>query len=482
MKSHLALVVLLMPATLAGQSTPEPHEGPACDLRKGPPKVDASKRFLVHSDATPFLWLGDTAWELFHRTTREEAELYLETRRKQGFTVIQAVALAELDGLRTPNAYGHRPLVENDPTRPDVRPGAQDDYWDHVDFVVRKAEEKGLVIGLLPTWGDKVFKGTWGTGPEVFTVESGRAYGRFIGGRYKDRTNVIWVLGGDRPPVTAERDHRDVWRAMAAGIKEAGATQLMTYHPGGASSTSQYLHAESWLDFDMIQSGHAAKDIANDDYVTADLLRLPAKPTLDGEPRYEDHPVDWNPTKGWMDDFDTRQAAYWALFAGAFGHTYGCHDIWQLWQPGREKVAWARTPWKSALELPGAWQMLHLRRLLLSRPFTTRVPDPTFVREGLGSGADHLGVSRDQEGRFAFVYVPTGRPVAVKLERMSGKQTRASWFNPRTGEAKVIGDYKAEDRPTFQPTGSVGRGNDWVLVLDDVAAGFPLPGAGVARP
>ena len=476
MKSTLALAVLLLPAAVGAQPSPAPHPGPAWDLAKGAPRVDANRRFLVHADATPFLWLGDTAWQLFHRTTREEAELYLETRRKQGFTVIQAVALAELDGLDTPNSYGHRPLVGNDPSRPDARPGPEDDYWDHVDFVIRRAAEKGLFVGLLPTWGDKVWKATWGKGPEIFTVENAREYGRFIGGRYKAQINVIWILGGDRPPVTANRDYRDIWRSMAAGIKDTGATQLMTYHPWGGTSTSQYLHTESWLDFNMFQSGHGARDIANDDFVTADLLLLPPKPTLDGEPRYEDHPVDWNATKGWMDDFDSRQAAYWAVFAGAFGHTYGCHDIWQFWQPGRDPISRARTPWKTAVELPGAWQILHLRRLLLSRPFATTVADPTFVREGQGFGADRLGVSRDQQGRFAFVYVPTGRRVAVRLEKMRGKITRASWFNPRTGESKVIGEYKAEDRPTFEPGGNVGRGNDWVLVLDDVAAGFPLPG------
>ena len=480
MKRMLPAALVLFPAALAAQAH-IPHAGPSWDLGKGAPRVDGSRRFLVHADGSPFLWLGDTAWELFHRTTRDDAEHYLETRRRQGFTVIQAVVLAEMDGLETPSANGHRPLVANDPARPDVRPGADDDYWDHVDFVVRRAADKGLFIGLLPTWGDKVWKAGWGKGPEVFTAENARQYGRFIGGRYKDWTNVVWILGGDRTPVTPERDYRDVWRAMAAGIKDAGALQLMTYHPGGGSSTSEHLHGEPWMDFNMIQSGHAAKDIANDEYVTADLLRVPPKPTLDAEPRYEDHPVDWNPSKGWMDDFDVRQAAYWAVFAGAFGHTYGCQDIWQFLQPGREPVSSARTPWRTAIELPGAWQMLHLRRLLLSRPFTTRMPDPPFVREGQGAGAERVAVSRDQDGRFAFVYIPTGRRVAVQLGKMRAPVVRASWFNPRTGEATVIGEFKATDRPAFQPSGHVGRGNDWVLVLDDAAAGFPLPGV-VAAP
>src|SRR5688500_10157743 len=99
-------------------------------------KVSDNKRFLVREDGSPFFYLGDTAWELFHRLNREEADRYLDDRARKGFTVIQAVALAELDGLNDPNAYGHKPLINNDPAKPDVK---DEDYWDHVDYVVNKA-------------------------------------------------------------------------------------------------------------------------------------------------------------------------------------------------------------------------------------------------------------------------------------------------------------------------------------------------------
>jgi hypothetical protein len=107
-------------------------------------KVSQNGRFLIYEEGRPFFYLGDTAWELFHRTTREEADRYLQDRARKGFTVIQAVALAELDGLNSPNSYGYRPLVDNDPARPDVRGGPRDDYWDHVDYILDKAESLGL--------------------------------------------------------------------------------------------------------------------------------------------------------------------------------------------------------------------------------------------------------------------------------------------------------------------------------------------------
>lgn len=124
-------------------------------------RVSDNKRFLVTHDGKPFFWLCDTAWELFHRLTREEAEKYLGERARQKFTVIQAVVLAEMDGLQTPNAYNEIPLEDNDPAKP------RESYFQHVDFIIDKAAELGLYIALLPTWGDKVFKNRWGIGPEI---------------------------------------------------------------------------------------------------------------------------------------------------------------------------------------------------------------------------------------------------------------------------------------------------------------------------
>ena len=143
-------------------------------------KVSNNKRFLVTTDNKPFFWLGDTGWELFHRLNREEADKYLKNRADKGFTVIQAVALAELDGLHTPNPYGETPLVNNDPTKPNEK------YFEHVDYIINKAGEFGLYIGLLPTWGDKIFKDRWGAGPEIFNPENAKWYGRWLGTRYRN--------------------------------------------------------------------------------------------------------------------------------------------------------------------------------------------------------------------------------------------------------------------------------------------------------
>lgn len=443
-----------------------PLSGPSVDLSHGWLQVSGNQRFLVHEDGIPFFYLGDTAWELFHRLNREEAETYLENRRGKGFTVIQAVALAELDGLNTPNAYGDRPLIDNDPARPNEA------YFEHVDYIVETAEQKGMFIGMLPTWGDKWDK-KWGVGPVVFTPENARIYGEFLGSRYRERPNIIWILGGDRIP--ENETHLTIIRAMAEGIRSGdGGRHLMTYHPQGGHSSSEWFHGDDWLDFNMLQSGHSERYLPNYAPVSEDYLLTPSKPCMDGEPRYEDHPVDWNPEKGWFHEFDVRQAAYWGLFAGGHGHTYGCHNIWQMYEPGREPVSSARHAWYNTMDLPGAWDMMHVRALLESRPFLARVPDQSIVASVQSPGAGHVRATRGES--YAFVYIPLGDEVTIQLGKISGKQVKAWWYNPRSGESMDIDTFANTGTRSFDAPGPTVRGNDWLLVLDDASKGYPEPG------
>ncbi len=317
-------------------------------------RVSDNRRFLVYGDGSPFFPLGDTAWELFHRLDREEAEVYLQDRAAKRFTVIQATALAE-HGFDRPNAYGHLPLHDHDPARPDER------YFEHVDWTIRRANALGMYVALLPTWGDK-WKKDGGEGPEMFTPDNARAYGLWLGRRYR-ADGIIWMLGGDRTVATDR--HRAIIRAMAAGLAEGdGGAHLKTFHPPGPHGSSEYFPDEPWLDFHTWQSGHS-RSVANHALIESDYARTPTKPVLDAEPVYEDHPADFDwhgpqsgPTHGYLDAADVRRAAYRAVFAGACGHTYGAHPIWQFLDPARFPAVTApRTLWREALPLPGAGQM-----------------------------------------------------------------------------------------------------------------------------
>ncbi len=430
--------------------------------------LSTNKRYLL-KDGKPFFWMGDTAWELFHRLDREEAEYYLKKRALQGFTLVQAVALAEFDGLNVPNSYGDKPLINNDPTQPNEA------YFKHVDFIIDKAAELGINIGFLPTWGDKVFKAGWGKGPEVFTVENAKVYGKWLGNRYKNRKNLIWILGGDRNPRKDSKDV-EVWRSMAAGIAEGvggNDKAMMTFHPQpNSEGAGEWFHNDEWLDFNMFQTGHC-RDFAVYDNIKGAYDRKPAKPTLDGEPIYEDHPVCFNVTElGTSNAFDVRKSAYLDLFAGAFGHTYGCHDIWQMYSPNREAVNGPHVFWQQAMDLTGAKQMQWVRRLMESRPLLDRMPDQSLIVENNLSPNERIQATRGND--YIFVYAATGKAFTVNLGKTTGTQLQGFWYDPRNGKTTEIGKFDNKGTRLFTPPTS-GYGQDWVLILDDAGKGYAKP-------
>jgi len=52
-------------------------------------RVSDNGHYLQYTDGTPFFYQGDTAWELFHRLTREEADRYLQNRADKATTLFK---------------------------------------------------------------------------------------------------------------------------------------------------------------------------------------------------------------------------------------------------------------------------------------------------------------------------------------------------------------------------------------------------------
>jgi len=431
-------------------------------------RVHPNGRYLVDSTGQSFFWLGDTAWELFHRLNREEAARYLRNRAAKGFTVIQAVVLAERGGLTDPNPYGDLPLIDLDPTQPNEA------YFAHVDAIINQAAALGLVIGLLPTWG---FYWKRDHKEVIFTPENAQVFGRFLGQRYR-AAPIVWILGGDAN--IADDTERAVIEAMAAGLKAGdNGAHLMTFHPRGPGLSSTQVHEAAWLDFNMNQSSHGAYDHDNGLFIDHDYALAPVKPTLDGEPRYETIPVGFyfrntDPYRRFS-DFDVRQAAYWALLAGACGHTYGNNNIWQMWAPGREAVLRADIPWWEALDHPGAYQMGFVRRLFAARPFHKLVPNPAMILGGPTTGGGKIRAARANDGSFAFLYSPLGEQFTTDLSLINAPHVKEIWYDPRYGVAHHLHTTDNVGFQTYTPP-TRGRGEDWLLILEDADAGFALPG------
>jgi hypothetical protein len=469
MKRILSLICLL--ALVQSVSAQKPWDN-------GKLKVANDGRHLQHANGQPFFWLGDTCWLLAQKLNRDQVQAYFADRKAKGFNVVQTVVVQMLTDK---NVYDDGALVDGDITKLNVTPGsapgdpAQYDYWDHVDFIIETAAANGIYLAIAPTWSHTVRRAP-------IKKEQVEIYAAAIAERLKRKPNVIWLNGG-----SAKGDvDPEVWQSIGVTIKQTDPNHLMGFHPFGRTQSSTWFNDAAWLDFNMFVSGHRRYDQDVDGkkygednwrYVLDDLARTPRKPTLDGEPAYENTPQGLHkPEEPYWSADDVRRYAYWSVFAGAAGHTYGENSVRQVYLPSDSKPAsGAKGYFSERLDAPGAKAMQHLKNLILSRPYFDRVHDQAAVVGDEGEKYDRVLVTRDKDFLMAYTY--TGREFKLEMRRISGKEVAAWWFNPRTGEAMKTGTFKNEGSRTFKPSGDKANGNDWVLVLDDASKPFNRPGA-----
>jgi len=414
-------------------------------------RVSPDKHFLQAEKGEPFFWLGDTGWLLLTKLTTSEAARYFADRQVKGFNVIQVMLL---HGLTDTDIYGDSALRN----RNIATPGEA--YWRHLDSIVNLAGSNCLYLALVPVWGGVVKKAK----P---TMAQTRAYASFLAHRYKDKPNIIWMNGGD----IKGSDYEAVWNTIGTTLKAEDPGHLVTFHPRGRASSSFWFQQQPWLDFNSVQSGHRSyeQDTSRDDprygednwrYIEADYKRTPAHPVLDAEPSYEQIPHGLHDTSQprWTAG-DVRRYAYWSVFAGACGFTYGDNSVMQMLEPGDKGNYGAHIPWWKALDDPGASQVGYLKQLMLSRSYFDRVPDQSLVADQ-GKRYDYIVATRGKD--YAFIYTCTGR--TFKINPFANHLT-ASWYNPRTGETTSLGAVHSN---TFDPPGEPRPGNDWVLILDKI--------------
>lgn len=465
----LTTLLLLMSLLIAAQVV--------IPWKNGALRVSDNHRYLVHENGTPFFWLGETGWLMPERLNRDEVAYYLSRCAKAGYNVVQ---VQTVNGVPAYNVYGQLSHPSGYDFTDIDRPGVYG-YWDHMDYIIRTAERNGIYIGMVCIWGGLVKGGQ-------MSVEEAVKYGTFLANRYKESPNIVWIIGGDIQGYIKT----EVWEALARTIRSIDSTHLMTFHPRGRTCSSQFFPDAEWLDFHMFQSGHRryGQRMGNKDYPIPDsteedswryveqsLSVVPLKPVLDGEPSYENIPQGLHhDTEPRWQAADVRRYAYWSVFAGACGHTYGCNDIMQFYRPGYPPAYFADTPWWEALDFPGFNQMQHLKRLMLTFPYEGRVPDEgRAVAPSEDGQADFLlskygRLVATRGADYLLVYNYIGRPMTVNLTAISGKRKRAWWYSPVTGEYIYIGEYK-DGTVIFTPSVS-GVGEDIVLVVTDASADY----------
>jgi hypothetical protein len=408
-----------------------------------PVKVGPDHRHLVDQSGTPLLVQGDAPWSLIAGLTREEAEQYLDKRRQQGFNSI-IVNLIEHKFRGPVNRFGEGPF-----TTPGDFSTPNEKYFEHADWVIRKAAEKGFQVLLAP-----IYLGYIGT-DEGWVEEAlkngpakSRTWGRYVGKRYRDFDNIIWLIGGDRNPETAREDVD----AIVDGIKEFDQRHIFAAHCHPENSGIDQYRKEGWLDLNTTYTYNIVHGMLSNDY-----NRVPAMPFVLIESTYEgEHNAS---------AVQVRRQAYWAVLCGGTGQFMGNRPIW-LFDPG----------WQAALDSVGAQDMTRWKELFTSRPWYLLAPDQKHevVVDGLGEfrGLDYLAAARTEDGALVIAYMPTARAITVDMTKIAGKSAKAWWFNPRTGKSTAAGEFPTNGKKQFTPPGD----GDWVIVLDDASRKTAAPG------
>ena len=426
-------------------------------------KVSDDRHYLIHENGRPFFWLGNTAWLLPERLTRDEVDFYLSREREEGYNVEQ---IQVLNAIPTFNIYGRQANDEQFSFAQFTSKNVYG-YWDHLDYIVDKAEANGIYIAMDCIWGSQISR---------MNVQQAATYGRFLGNRYKDKPNIIWMIGGD---VLGSKG-TESWDALARAIKEVDKNHLMTFHPRGRTTSAQWFNDREWLDFNMFQSGHRRYGQRNGDkdypipdnteednwqYVSLSQKPENLKPVIDGEPSYEDIPQglhDINAPR-WQAN-DVRRYAYWAVFAGCFGHTYGHNSIMQFMRPGLSPAYGASKAWWDALNDPGYKQMKYLKRLMLSFPFTVRVADQSIITGENGTRYERIIATRGND--YLLVYNYSGKDMSIDLSKISGQRKNVWLMNPVDGSLKYLGEYNSR-RADFSYVISDKNNTDRVLIAID---------------
>ena len=448
---------------------------PRMPWSNGKLQVSENRRYLQHENGTPFFWLGETAWLFSQRLNRDETGYYIGEAAKNGFNVIQVSVLHSLGAM---NIYGHSALPDGFNFSAIDKDGEYN-YWKHVDYIVQTAASRGIYIGIVCVWGGNV---------RNMSVDDARKYGEFLARRYGKNPNIIWIIGGDiRGDVAPE-----IFRTLATTIKTHAPDHLMTFHPFGRTLSATWFNNEPWLDFNMFQSGHRRYgqrrgdgDYTIDDYTEEDSWRFvershafqPLKPVVDGEPSYEHIPQGLHDTSEprWQAG-DVRRYAYWSVFAGSFGHTYGHSSIMQMYRPGVGPAYGAEIPWWEAVHDPGFKSMKHLKTLMLAFPFFERIPDQSVIVGTNGIQYERVIATRGND--YILVYNYTNRRMEIDMTKISGARKKAWWYNPADGQTEYIGEF-ANGKQAFNRDSAYGAGNDWVLIITDAQTNYVEKGLSV---
>jgi hypothetical protein len=448
--SRAALVVgcaLLVVGSAAGTSVRRSGERVAAPAVAFPLRIAPSRRYLVDVRGTPFLVVGDSPQSLPVNLSLRQAATFMASRRAEGFNTLW------LDVVCNKYNGGRADGSTRDGVRPFTRVGnlatPNPRYFARVDAVLRLAAHYGFLVYL-----DPIETGGWLRTLLANGVAKDYAYGRYIGRRYRDFANVVWISGNDHQYWRNAIDD-GVVLAVARGIASVAPKQLQTVELDYPRSSS---HDDKRWD-SLVDIDSAYTYFPNYAEVLTAVQHAPTKPALMVETSYEG-------TYWYSGPQTLRRGEWWSALAGAAGQFYGNPFVWPF-----------KRGWQSHLNTTGVVQLGYLTTLLRELRWYEFVPDVghtvvtagygTFAPDGNVNTSDYVTAARRSDGQVVIAYLPTTATLTIDLSRLAGPVT-AHWYDPTSGTSTAVGGgpFGPGGTTTFTPPGANRSGDqDWVLVL-----------------
>ena len=407
-----------------------------------------------------------------------DVDTYLADRQSRGFNAIWVILIDQADQTNAPHDfYGNVPFDGAWFTNEDAA------YWAHQDHVIQQAAARGITV-----FAEVTFVGLAASNGSDFTAIQNSsnsvmaAYGTWLGNRYKDYNNIVWMVGGDADPF-----YTDVYSKLsllATALAAADPNHLITFEAsrftqnngggqapgGGYSSLDAWPNTPSWLGLNWVYQGNAQLSGVSSvvSGCRSNYLRSPWLPPMMGE--------DWYELEHSMTGTQVRAEGYWEVLSGCYiGRLFGNDSIWTF---NGQQVSNGAPSWQSQLSSEGSVGEQYLGQLMRSREHWKMVPDinNTVLTAGFGTGTTLSVASRTSDGQTVIAYIPNGNATTLSIAMSAiidvGNQAKCWWYDPQTATTMLIGTFPTNGTKTFTPP----NGNDWVLVIDSAAAGLAAPG------
>ncbi len=459
----VALAVCLIGLALAPSSLAQAGAGQFMAL-------SPDKTHLINSIKNkPVFITGEAAWSVIVQPSDAEVETYLADRAARGFNAIIVNLIEHQYADHAPaDRHGDAPFSGAVFSTPNEA------YFAHADQVIRRAAVHGITVFLFPAYlgygtGECNFKDEgWGTDMESASDAVLRAWGAYVGNRYKGFPNIIYLMGCDADPRSCSPPLVGKLNAVAMGIKSVDSGHLMAADNAGLQSSLDVFSGYPWLDISDLYGGSNVRKL-NAEYSRPDFL-----PFFQGE--------DWYEGEHETTPLLLRTRQYWSVLSGAYlGSFFGNNPIWCFNETNPASAVPcenART-WQSQLGSPGSVGQSWFGKLFRSREHWKLAPDinHTVVTAGFGSGSTLTTTARTEDGQTIIAYVPNGNSTTLTVDMHKitsvSSQAKCWWFNPSDGSTTLIGTYANTGGHDFTPPNS----NDWVLVIDAADANLAAPGS-----